>query len=83
MERVDLSRSVADAERVTATLRGGASLFSFPERTFLQAPGLLPFKLGAFKAAVEAQCPVLPVAIRGTREILPADSWLPRGPPSP
>jgi 1-acyl-sn-glycerol-3-phosphate acyltransferase len=78
VERVDLSRSVADAERVSSALRGGTSLFVFPEGTFVGAPGLLPFKLGAFKAAVDAQCPVVPVSIRGTREILPADTWLPR-----
>ena len=78
VERVDLLRSVADAERAAAVLRGGASLLFFPEGTFVRAPGLLPFKLGAFKAAVEAGRPVIPVTIRGTRDILPADTWLPR-----
>jgi 1-acyl-sn-glycerol-3-phosphate acyltransferase len=74
--RADLSRSVADAERVTAALRGGMSPVVFPEGTFVRRPGLLPFRLGAFKAAVEAQCPVIPIAVSGTREILPADTWL-------
>jgi 1-acyl-sn-glycerol-3-phosphate acyltransferase len=42
---------------------------------------LLPFRLGAFKAAVEAGRPVIPIAILGTRDILPADRWiLHRGP---
>jgi 1-acyl-sn-glycerol-3-phosphate acyltransferase len=75
VERADLSRSVADAERVTAVLRSGASLLFFPEGTFLRQAELLPFKLGAFKAAVEVGCPVIPLAIRGTREILPAYGW--------
>jgi 1-acyl-sn-glycerol-3-phosphate acyltransferase len=44
----------------------------------VRRPGLLPFRLGAFKAAVEAGCPVVPVVIRGTREVLPADTWRPR-----
>ncbi|MGH7320717.1 MAG: 1-acyl-sn-glycerol-3-phosphate acyltransferase, partial [Candidatus Rokuibacteriota bacterium] len=78
VERTDLSRSVADAEQVTAALRGGASLLFFPEGTFDRPPGLLPFRLGAFKAAVEARLPVVPIAIRGTRDILPAYTWLPR-----
>jgi 1-acyl-sn-glycerol-3-phosphate acyltransferase len=78
VERTDLTQSVADAERVAAALRRGISLFFFPEGTFVRAPGLLPFRLGAFKAAVEAGCPVVPVAIRGTREILPSGAWLPR-----
>jgi 1-acyl-sn-glycerol-3-phosphate acyltransferase len=38
----------------------------------------MPFRLGAFKAAVDVQCPVIPVGLRGPREVLPADRWLPR-----
>jgi 1-acyl-sn-glycerol-3-phosphate acyltransferase len=78
VERADVSQSVADAGRVAETLHQGASLLVFPEGTFRRAPGLLPFRLGAFKAAVEAGRPLIPVAIRGTREVLPADAWLPR-----
>jgi len=78
VERDDPSRSVQDAERVSAVIRAGTSLVFFPEGTFLDTTRLLPFRLGAFKAAVEAGCPIVPVAIRGTREILPAYAWLPR-----
>jgi 1-acyl-sn-glycerol-3-phosphate acyltransferase len=78
VERMELGRSVADAERVTRELQGGVSLLIFPEGTFVRAPGLRPFRLGAFKAAVEAGRPVIPVAIHGTRDVLPADTWLPR-----
>ena len=78
VERTQVSQSVADAERVTAALRGGLSVCVFPEGTFARPPGILPFRLGAFKSAVETGRPVIPVTIRGTREILPADEWLPR-----
>jgi 1-acyl-sn-glycerol-3-phosphate acyltransferase len=78
VERVDVSRSVADAERVARLLQEGATFLIFPEGTFMRAPGLLPFRLGAFRAAVDAGRPVIPVALRGTRRILPADTWLPR-----
>jgi 1-acyl-sn-glycerol-3-phosphate acyltransferase len=78
VDRFDLMRSVADAERVTAALRAGNALLIFPEGTFVRRPGLLPFRLGAFKAALDAGCPVIPVTIQGTRDMLPADSWLPR-----
>jgi fatty-acyl-CoA synthase len=81
VERFDLSRSVTDAERVARALRGGVRLLFFPEGTFTTAPELLPFRLGAFKAAAEANCPVIPIAILGTREILPAERWLPRRAP--
>jgi 1-acyl-sn-glycerol-3-phosphate acyltransferase len=78
VDRVDLSRGVADAEYITRVLRQGTSVLFFPEGTFVRASGILPFRLGAFKAAVEARCPVVPVGLRGTREILPAYRWLPR-----
>jgi 1-acyl-sn-glycerol-3-phosphate acyltransferase len=77
VERGQASRSVADAERVTRAIRDGLSVLVFPEGTFVRAPGILPFRLGAFKAAVDTRCPVIPVTIRGAREILPADNWLP------
>jgi 1-acyl-sn-glycerol-3-phosphate acyltransferase len=77
-ERGDPARAVEDAAGATAWLRAGTSLFVFPEGTFVGHPGILPFRLGAFKAAVEADCPVIPVALRGTREILPDGTWLPR-----
>jgi fatty-acyl-CoA synthase len=78
VERAAGSQSVADAERITAALRSGMSVLVFPEGTFGRSPGILPFRLGAFKSAVETGVPVVPVTIRGTREILPADEWLPR-----
>ena len=48
----------------------------FPEGTFFRPPGLLPFRLGAFKAAVDTKRPVVPIALRGTRKLLPDGTWL-------
>jgi fatty-acyl-CoA synthase len=78
VERANLSRSVEDAERVSTAIRSGASLVFCPEGTVPEGPCLLPFLPGEFKAAEAAGCPVVPVAIRGTRAILPAGAWLPR-----
>jgi len=78
VERARISRSVSDAERVTTALRSGQSVVVFPEGTFARSPGILPFRLGAFKSAVETACPVIPITILGTRDILPAGDWLPR-----
>jgi 1-acyl-sn-glycerol-3-phosphate acyltransferase len=77
VERGQASRSVADAERITRALRDGQSVLVFPEGTFLRPPGILPFRLGAFKSAIETGSPIIPITIRGTREILPAGAWLP------
>ncbi len=78
VERFDVQRSVADAGRLAEAVQQGRSLAVFPEGTFVARPGLLPFHLGAFLAAARAGVPVLPVAIRGSRELLPDGSWWPR-----
>jgi acyl carrier protein len=78
VERHDVAASVADAERMGALAREGRLLVVFPEGTFTAQPGLLPFRLGAFKVACEAGLPVIPVAIRGTRRMLQGDQWWPR-----
>jgi 1-acyl-sn-glycerol-3-phosphate acyltransferase len=77
VERADRARSAVDAEHATALLRAGTSLLFFPEGTFRRPPGMLPFRLGAFKAAVEGGRPVIPIGLRGTRDILPDGTWLP------
>ena len=72
----DQSERVENADTIRAPLEAGTSLFVFPEGTFEAAPRLLAFRLGAFRAAVDAACPIVPVAIRGTRHIWPADTCL-------
>ena len=71
--RIELVESASD---ILAPLRAGESLFVFPEGTFVAEPGLLPFRLGAFRAAADSDCPVVPVSIRGMRDIFPAGTWL-------
>lgn len=78
VERFEARQSVADAEHLADVVRQGRSLAVFPEGTFIARPGLLPFHLGAFMAAARAGVPVLPVVIRGHRELLPAGCWWPR-----
>lgn len=60
------------------SLQGGQSLTIFAEGTFKDAPGLLAFKNGAFLMAARAKVPVVPAAIRGTRQIYGGGHKLPR-----
>jgi 1-acyl-sn-glycerol-3-phosphate acyltransferase len=78
VERFDREQGIADARRATELAAGGARLLVFPEGTFDRAPGLLPFRMGAFLAAAQAAVPVVPVALRGTRNLLRSGSWFPR-----
>ena len=76
IKKGDLSQQIEGAGAVLAPLQAGESLFVFPEGTFVAAPGLLPFRLGAFRAAVDTGCPIVPIAIQGTRELFPAGTLL-------
>jgi 1-acyl-sn-glycerol-3-phosphate acyltransferase len=78
VERIDVARSVEDATRVAKHVRQGHSLALFPEGTFRDAPGLLPFHLGAFVAAARAGVPVVPVTITGSRTLFGGGRWWPR-----
>lgn len=78
VERYDVSGSLADAEALITLARQGRVLVFFPEGTFTRRAGLSGFYLGAFKIAAEADLPVLPGTIRGTRSLLRSGQWFPR-----
>ncbi|HEX7899877.1 MAG TPA: AMP-binding protein [Planctomycetota bacterium] len=78
VDRFDPEKGVEDAGAAAEAVRQGRSLAVFPEGTFGRAPGLRPFRLGAFMVAAQASAPVLPVALRGTRSILRDEQWFPR-----
>ncbi|MGI9304941.1 MAG: AMP-binding protein [Gammaproteobacteria bacterium] len=78
VEREDPEAGVADTRAVAKAAGARGLLVFFPEGTFTREPGLLPFRLGAFIVASNAQRPVVPAGIRGTRSILRSGYWFPR-----
>jgi 1-acyl-sn-glycerol-3-phosphate acyltransferase len=78
VDRWDARQGVADAGKVARALEEGGSVLFFPDGTFTSAAGLRPFRLGAFQAAAQAGAPVVPLALQGTRAVLPDKAWLPR-----
>jgi 1-acyl-sn-glycerol-3-phosphate acyltransferase len=56
-------------------LRGRVSVMIFPEGTRSKTSEMLPFKDGAFRLAIEAGVPVLPIALFGTREAIAKHDW--------
>lgn len=56
-------------------LAGGVSVILFPEGTRAPSRELLPFKDGAFRLAIDAGVPILPLAIYGTRNAIARHDW--------
>jgi 1-acyl-sn-glycerol-3-phosphate acyltransferase len=57
--------------RAKEYLARGMNVIMFPEGTRSAKGTLLPFKSGAFRLAIEAGVPVLPIAVHGTAEGMP------------
>jgi 1-acyl-sn-glycerol-3-phosphate acyltransferase len=71
-----LGRSAVEAmQRCREVLRNRVSVIMFPEGTRSATGEMLPFKDGAFKLAVEAGVPILPLAVAGTGTALPKHDW--------
>jgi 1-acyl-sn-glycerol-3-phosphate acyltransferase len=64
-------------------LKRGVSIMMFPEGTRSRTGVMLPFKQGAFRLAVDAGVPVVPIVIDGSREALPTDAVLRQWGPLP
>src|SRR3954462_1583501 len=62
-------------ERCREALRRRVSVMIFPEGTRSRTAELLPFKDGAFRLAIEAGVPILPLAVSGTGTALPKHGW--------
>ena len=74
VRRGDKESVVAMLAACKETLAGGLPVMLFPEGTRSPDGRLLPFKDGAFELAIDAQVPVLPLALAGTRECRPKGS---------
>ncbi|MBS0290641.1 MAG: AMP-binding protein [Proteobacteria bacterium] len=76
VDRVDFLANIADTQIIKKHIEAKESICIFPEGTFTYATGLRPFKLGAFKVAVETTTSICPIALQGTRHVLRDDELL-------
>ena len=78
VERGERSSGEAALARARTWLDRGISVAFFPEGTRSETGHIKEFKMGAFRLAVDAQLPILPVVVVGTREALPKHGWVMR-----
>ena len=67
VDRGDRDKALASLTTGANSLRAGNSFLIFPEGTRSRTGELLPFKKGGFVMAIEAQVPIVPVAVSGAR----------------
>jgi len=77
VERFTAAGSARDARQIVKAAKDGQSLAFFPEGTFIKETGIGRFRPGAFSSAIMGELPVVPVAIGGTREMMPSGRLLP------
>jgi len=63
--------AVKSINEAAEKIRSGASVVIFPEGTRSRDGRLQPFKTGGMQVAMRSGCPIVPVAISGSYEILP------------
>jgi 1-acyl-sn-glycerol-3-phosphate acyltransferase len=71
VDRADRTQARVALDRAARSLREGNSFLIFPEGTRTRTGELGPFKRGAFVAAIETGARIVPVALKGVRELMP------------
>jgi long-chain acyl-CoA synthetase len=76
---VDMDARLFNALQLSAyVLRRGKILLVFPEGSRARDGSIKEFKKGVGIIAKELNIPIVPVAVRGTYEMLPSGSWFPK-----
>ena len=74
IDRSNQDKARKSLQEAGEKMRGGLSVFMFPEGTRSPTFEIRDFKKGAFTLAVQARVPVVPIVIEGTQRVLPRNT---------
>lgn len=75
VDRRRSQKAIASLKRAGELIREGANIIAFPEGTRSPDGRILPLKKGIFVLAIEAGVPIIPMAIEGTRHVMPKNTF--------
>ncbi|MEZ4415024.1 MAG: lysophospholipid acyltransferase family protein [Gemmatimonadota bacterium] len=76
VDRSDRGSAVHSLQEAAGRIRSDRlTIVLFPEGTRSPTGALQPFKKGAFVLGIQAQVPIVPIAISGTRPVMPKGSF--------
>jgi 1-acyl-sn-glycerol-3-phosphate acyltransferase len=81
IDRKKTSKGKASFDLAARRIRGGNTIVIFPEGGRSHERTMKPFKHGAFLLAMKSGLPLVPIAIRGTYDALPASTLIIRHAP--
>ena len=75
VDRGKRATAMASLARAGKKIRDGASIIAYPEGTRSRDGFVRPFKKGVFAIALAAGVPIVPVAVQGSRDVLPSNRF--------
>lgn len=71
IDRSDFRSAVKSLKKAAQIIKNGTSVVIFPEGTRSDDGQISGFKKGGFNMALDAQVPIVPIVLHGTRAIMP------------
>lgn len=74
IDRGNREKAMLSMKKAADRIKSGNSIYIFPEGTRTKTGELSPLKKGAFHLSLDSGVPIIPIFIRGTREVMAAGS---------
>ena len=75
VDRKNHEQALKDMDFAQKKMEDGLILWVAPEGTRSRTGTLNPFKKGGFMVALQTNAIIIPIGVRGTEKVLPADTW--------